>query len=93
MGGEGGVRYLTMSAAAIRLPLLLLYVYLLSQNLLEMKKPSEIVHCVLVDEAQFLSPEQITQLRKLTVTWKCPVICYGLRTGTTPINVPNKNAY
>jgi len=38
------------------------------------------LHCVLVDEAQFLSPRIIEQLRDLTRTQKVPVICYGLRT-------------
>ena len=36
--------------------------------------------CVLVDEAQFLSPRVIEQLRTLTKTHNVPVICYGLRT-------------
>ncbi len=36
--------------------------------------------CVLVDEAQFLSPSVIEQLRVLTLTRSVPVICYGLRT-------------
>jgi len=36
--------------------------------------------CVLVDEAQFLSPGVIEQLRMLTLTRGVPVICYGLRT-------------
>jgi len=40
----------------------------------------EIVHCVVVDEAQFLSAHHIEQLRDLTVSWNVPVICYGLRT-------------
>ena len=35
--------------------------------------------CVLVDEAQFLSPEIIAQLRDIATTVKIPVICYGLR--------------
>ena len=35
-------------------------------------------NCVLVDEAQFLSVEQIEQLRIITLY--TPVICYGLRT-------------
>ena len=38
------------------------------------------LHCVLVDEAQFLSPRIIEQLRTLTRTHNVPVICYGLRT-------------
>ena len=38
------------------------------------------INCVLVDEAQFLSPKHIEQLRSITTEWKVPVICYGLRT-------------
>lgn len=38
------------------------------------------VSCVLVDEAQFLSPMHIDQLRTITLEWKVPVIAYGLRT-------------
>lgn len=36
--------------------------------------------CVLVDEAQFLSVEQVDQLFELVVIHGIPVICYGLRT-------------
>jgi thymidine kinase len=36
--------------------------------------------CVLVDEAQFLAPMVVDQLRMLTLTLGLPVICYGLRT-------------
>jgi thymidine kinase len=36
--------------------------------------------CVLVDEAQFLSPAVIEDLRRITVDPGVPVICYGLRT-------------
>ena len=36
-------------------------------------------HCVLVDEAQFLSPEVVEQLRRIATTRDVPVICYGLR--------------
>jgi len=38
------------------------------------------VDCVLVDEAQFLSPHIIEALRRITITPGVPVICYGLRT-------------
>jgi thymidine kinase len=38
------------------------------------------VDCVLVDEAQFLAPELIEDLRRITVKPGVPVICYGLRT-------------
>jgi len=36
-------------------------------------------HCILVDEAQFVSPQIIEQLRALTIEMKVPAICYGLR--------------
>ena len=35
--------------------------------------------CVLVDEAQFLQPEQVKQLHRLAHTTNIPVICYGIR--------------
>lgn len=35
--------------------------------------------CVLIDEAQFLSPEQVRQLHRLAHAGQVPVICYGLR--------------
>ena len=38
------------------------------------------VDCVLVDEAQFLTPSVVDQLRRLSCERKVPVICYGLRT-------------
>lgn len=38
------------------------------------------VDCVLVDEAQFLSPALVEQLRGITRNPGRPVICYGLRT-------------
>lgn len=38
------------------------------------------VDCVLVDEAQFLSPQVIEDFRRITVDPGVPVICYGLRT-------------
>ena len=36
--------------------------------------------CVLVDEAQFLAPAIIEDLRRITIDPGVPVICYGLRT-------------
>ena len=36
--------------------------------------------CVLVDEAQFLTPDQVWQLAKLADEAGIPVLCYGLRT-------------
>ena len=37
------------------------------------------VHCVLIDEAQFLTPEQVDQLVLVTIRLNIPVIAYGLR--------------
>lgn len=37
------------------------------------------VACVLVDEAQFLTPEQVDQLMAVTVRLDIPVMAYGLR--------------
>ncbi len=36
--------------------------------------------CVLVDEAQFLSAEQVDQLAHIVDTLDLPVLCYGIRT-------------
>lgn len=36
--------------------------------------------CVLVDEAQFLTPDQVWQLARLADESGIPVLCYGLRT-------------
>jgi thymidine kinase len=38
------------------------------------------VHCVLVDEAQFLSRQQVRQLSDICDTLSIPVLAYGLRT-------------
>ena len=38
------------------------------------------LHCVLVDEAQFLSKSQVWQLSEVVDTLRIPVLCYGLRT-------------
>jgi thymidine kinase len=35
--------------------------------------------CLLLDEAQFLTPEQVLQLHRLASREDLPVICYGLR--------------
>ena len=37
------------------------------------------LHCVMVDEAQFLSPKQVLQLTLVVDKLKIPVLCYGLR--------------
>ncbi|MCA2018362.1 thymidine kinase [Vibrio tritonius] len=37
-------------------------------------------HCILVDECQFLSKEQVYQLTEVVDRLDIPVLCYGLRT-------------
>ena len=41
---------------------------------------SEALHCVLIDEAQFLSRDHVFQLSEVTDTLNIPVLAYGLRT-------------
>ena len=38
------------------------------------------LHCILLDEAQFLTREQVLQLCRLADELNLPVLCYGLRT-------------
>jgi thymidine kinase len=38
------------------------------------------LHCVLVDEAQFLGKSQVWQLSEVVDALRIPVLCYGLRT-------------
>lgn len=40
----------------------------------------KLIRCVLVDEAQFLTKEQVWQLAKVTDDLNLPVLAYGLRT-------------
>ncbi len=46
----------------------------------QQKKKRKNLCCVLVDEAQFLTERQVTQLFRFAVLIDIPVICYGLRT-------------
>ncbi len=43
------------------------------------RKDAGAVHCVFVDEAQFLSHEQVWQLARAVDDLGLPVMCYGLR--------------
>ena len=43
-------------------------------------KKNKNLQCILVDEAQFLTKDQVTQLFEFAVIINIPVICYGLRT-------------
>lgn len=38
------------------------------------------LHCILIDEAQFLTKEQVYQLTEVVDKLNIPVLCYGLRT-------------
>ncbi len=38
------------------------------------------VHCILIDECQFLTREQVNQLSDIVDELDIPVLCYGLRT-------------
>ncbi|GGC24068.1 MULTISPECIES: thymidine kinase [Brevibacterium] len=38
------------------------------------------VACLLIDEAQFLSPVQVDSLMRIATTASVPVMCYGIRT-------------
>lgn len=44
------------------------------------KNINGIVNCILVDEAQFMSENQIEELWYISKMFDIPVICYGLRT-------------
>lgn len=54
-----------------------------SDNLLEIartKHAADPIHCVLVDEAQFLTKQQVHQLSEVVDQDGIPVLAYGLRT-------------
>jgi len=54
-----------------------------SDDLLEVVErqcKAEPLHCVLIDEAQFLTKEQVFQLGEVTDKLNIPVLAYGLRT-------------
>jgi len=49
-------------------------------DLIMARHKQERIDCVLVDEAQFLSPDQVWQLAAVADGGGIPVMCYGLRT-------------
>jgi thymidine kinase len=49
-------------------------------SLVEERCGVEPLHCVLIDEAQFLTREQVFQLSDVTDSLNIPVLAYGLRT-------------
>lgn len=44
------------------------------------EKENTVFDWFLIDEAQFLSPEQVDQLSRIVDDFGCNVVCYGLRT-------------
>ncbi|MDP2560181.1 thymidine kinase [Psychrobium sp. 1_MG-2023] len=48
--------------------------------MIEQKLLNGPIHCILVDESQFLSKEQVKQLSQVVDKLNVPVLCYGLRT-------------
>ena len=49
-------------------------------EIIETHQETEPLHCVLIDEAQFLTKEQVFQLGEITDKLNVPVLAYGLRT-------------
>lgn len=49
-------------------------------DVIEKRLAEEPLHCVLVDEAQFLTKDQVFQLSEITDKLNIPVLAYGLRT-------------
>lgn len=44
------------------------------------QKQNKNIACILVDEAQFLTKEQVDELGEIVDVWNVPVMAYGLRT-------------
>ena len=49
-------------------------------DIISSRLATEPLHCVLIDEAQFLSKDQVFQLGEVTDSLNVPVLAYGLRT-------------
>ena len=49
-------------------------------ELVERSNEASALHCVLIDEAQFLTRDQVFQLGEVTDRLRIPVLAYGLRT-------------
>ena len=49
-------------------------------SIMELVSKLSNISCVLVDEAQFLNPNQVDELLRVTTDLDITVICYGLRT-------------
>ena len=49
-------------------------------ELINEKHSQQLQHCILIDEAQFLSKAQVKQLTYVVDVLDIPVLCYGIRT-------------
>ncbi|WGE47283.1 thymidine kinase [Actinobacillus equuli] len=49
-------------------------------NEIQFAHQEKTLHCILIDEAQFLTKAQVYQLTDVVDKLKIPVLCYGLRT-------------
>jgi len=49
-------------------------------NMIEAALKEQPLHCILIDESQFLSKEQVRQLTHVVDNLDIPVLCYGLKT-------------
>lgn len=49
-------------------------------NMIEASLKEQPLHCILIDESQFLSKEQVKQLTHVVDNLDIPVLCYGLKT-------------
>ena len=48
----------------------------------------EVLDCVLIDEAQFLTPLQVDQLMEIVLVDDVPVLAYGIRTDFRTVSFP-----
>ena len=48
----------------------------------------QVVDCILVDEAQFLTPRQVDQLMEVVLLDDVPVLAYGIRTDFRTVSFP-----
>lgn len=49
-------------------------------TMLDTRRKKRDIAAIIVDEVQFLSENQVTELREIVDTYNLPVLCYGLRT-------------
>ena len=59
------------------------FVFDKSTHFSQLLKSQDDLACVLIDESQFLQPDQVRQLHEVANVHNTPVICFGLRTDFT----------